>query len=76
MKIIHNLEIRIEGLENRTEDLENRKPLRGQKGPPGDISAAFRNVEEALYGMVEAELRRLKITTLRGEGDPSGQDGV
>jgi hypothetical protein len=36
--------------------------MRGEKGPPGDISAALHNVEEAAPKLVAAELKNLQIT--------------
>lgn len=65
----------IRNLEERIQELENRKPLRGEKGPPGSIDAALRNLEEAAPALVDAGLRKLKITTLKGERGEPGRDG-
>jgi hypothetical protein len=62
LKIIQDLKSRLESAENRIEDLENRKPMRGEKGAPGDIQAALYNVEEAAPKLVAAELKKLQIT--------------
>jgi hypothetical protein len=57
---------RIRDLESRIEELENRKPLRGDRGPAGDITACLENVKEQLPGMVKDELRRLRVVDSEG----------
>jgi hypothetical protein len=74
-KIVSALIKEIDNLQERIQELENRKPLMGSRGPAGDITAALQNVEVAAPALVEAGLKKLQITTLRGEKGEPGRDG-